>query len=150
MRTMRKKDVYGVMQRWIMTVKNHSTGLVYLAALSKRPAVFVAAKLKTYFGFVGYPHIFHTGTSNLELKIKNYLGFVCYNFLRFVILCNIFDTDNGKEFIAQLVVDLMMKNNPNCFIVTGCPRTPRDQGSVEQAGPTCDEEYLFRALSGWS
>jgi hypothetical protein len=32
-----------------------------------------------------------------------------------------------------LVVDLMMKNNPNCFIVTGCPRTPRDQGSVESA-----------------
>jgi hypothetical protein len=27
----------------------------------------------------------------------------------------------------------MMKNNPNCFIVTGHPRTPRDQGSVESA-----------------
>ncbi len=39
----------------------------------------------------------------------------------------------GNEFIAQLVVDLMMKNNPNCFIVTGRSRTPRDQGSVESA-----------------
>jgi hypothetical protein len=28
MRTMRKKDVYEVMQRWIMTFKDHSTGLV--------------------------------------------------------------------------------------------------------------------------
>ncbi len=27
----------------------------------------------------------------------------------------------------------MKRNNPNCFIVTGCPRTPRDQGSVESA-----------------
>jgi hypothetical protein len=32
-----------------------------------------------------------------------------------------------------LVVDLMMKNNPNCFIVTRHPRTPCDQGSVESA-----------------
>ena len=27
----------------------------------------------------------------------------------------------------------MLRNNPNCFIVTGRPRTPRDQGSVESA-----------------
>jgi hypothetical protein len=32
-----------------------------------------------------------------------------------------------------LVVDLMKQNIRNCFIVTGCPRTPRDQGSVESA-----------------
>jgi hypothetical protein len=31
------------------------------------------------------------------------------------------------------VVDLMKENNPNCFIVHGSPRTPRDQGSVESA-----------------
>ncbi len=61
MRTMRKKDVYGVMQRWIMTAKDHSTGLVYLAVLPRKPAMFVANKLEKYFGFVGYPHIFHTG-----------------------------------------------------------------------------------------
>ncbi len=61
MRTMRKKDVYGVMQCWIMTVKDHSTGLVYLTALPRKTAVSVAAELEKYFGFVGYPHIFHTG-----------------------------------------------------------------------------------------
>jgi hypothetical protein len=55
------------------------------------------------------------------------------NALRFVIHCTIFDTDNGKEFIALLVVDLMIQNNPNCFIVTRHLRTPRDQGSVESA-----------------
>jgi hypothetical protein len=58
---MRKNDMYGVMLRRIMTVKDHSTGLVYLALLPRKTAVFVANKLEKYFGFVGYPHIFHTG-----------------------------------------------------------------------------------------
>ncbi len=61
MRTMWKNDVYGVMQHWIMTVKDHSTGLVYLAALPRKTAVFVANEMEKYFGFVGCPHIFHTG-----------------------------------------------------------------------------------------
>jgi hypothetical protein len=61
MRTMRKKDVYGVMQHWIMTIKDHSTGLVYLAVLPRKTAVFVANELEKYFGLVGYPHIFYTG-----------------------------------------------------------------------------------------
>ncbi len=53
--------MYGVMQHWIMTVKDHSIGLVYLAALPRKTAVFVANKLEKYFGSVGYPHIFYTG-----------------------------------------------------------------------------------------
>ena len=53
--------IYGVMQRWIMTIKDHSTGLVYLATLPRKTAKFVANELEKYFGFVGYPHIFHTG-----------------------------------------------------------------------------------------
>jgi hypothetical protein len=34
---------------------------VYIAALPRKTAVFVANKLEKYFGFVGYPHIFYTG-----------------------------------------------------------------------------------------
>jgi hypothetical protein len=30
-------------------------------------------------------------------------------------------------------VDFLRSSNPNCFIVTGRPRTPCDQGSVESA-----------------
>ena len=47
----------------------------------------------------------------------------------------LFNSDNGKEFIATVVVDLLKESNPNCYIVTGrpSPRTPRDQGSVESA-----------------
>ncbi len=41
--------------------------------------------------------------------------------------------DNRKEFIATIVVDLIKESNPNCFIITGHPRTPQDQGSVESA-----------------
>jgi hypothetical protein len=61
MRTMRKNNVYGVMQHWIMTIKDHSTGLVYLAVLPRKTAMFVVNELEKYFSFVGYPHIFHTG-----------------------------------------------------------------------------------------
>ncbi len=41
------------------------------------------------------------------------------------------NADNVKEFITTIVVDLIKESNPNCFIVTGHPRTPQDQGSVE-------------------
>ena len=44
-----------------------------------------------------------------------------------------FNSDNGKEFIARVVVDLLKESNPNCYVVTGRPRTPPDQGSVESA-----------------
>ncbi len=72
--------------------------------------------------------------------------------------CNIFDTDNGKEFIAQLVVDLMMENNPNCFIVTGLPRTPCDQGSVKSTNKLVQcvmksissERYLAGLKVNWT
>ncbi len=67
MQTMRKKDVYGQMQYWIMTVKDHSTGLVYLCALPRKMATFDAAELEKFFAFVGYPKIFHTGVYTIML-----------------------------------------------------------------------------------
>jgi hypothetical protein len=44
-----------------------------------------------------------------------------------------------------LVVDLMMKNNLNCFIVTGCPRTLCDQGSVESANKLV--QHVMKSIS---
>ena len=44
-----------------MTVKDHSTGLVYLCAFPRKKADFVAAELEKFFALVGYPAIFHTG-----------------------------------------------------------------------------------------
>ncbi len=56
------------MQRWIMTVKDHSTGLVYLCMLPRKKAIFVAAKLEKFFGFAGYPKIFHIGVYTIMLN----------------------------------------------------------------------------------
>ncbi len=50
-----------------MTVKDHSTRLVYLCALPRKRAEFVVAELENYFGFVGYPEIFHTGVYTILL-----------------------------------------------------------------------------------
>ena len=90
--------------RWILTVKDHSTGLIYLSCLPRKAARFVAYELERYFGFVGYPQIFHT--------------------------------DNGKEFVAKKVIELLKKNNPHCYPIRGRPRTQRDQGSVESGNKT--------------
>jgi transposase InsO family protein len=43
----------------------------------------------------------------------------------------IFHTDNGKEFTARCVLELLRHLNPNIISVTSRPRRPRDQGSVE-------------------
>ena len=58
------------MQRWIMMVKDHSTGLVYLCALPQKKAIFFAAKLEKYFGFIGYPKIFHTGVYTVTCMLS--------------------------------------------------------------------------------
>jgi hypothetical protein len=68
--------MYGQMQSWIMTVKDHSTGLMYLCALPRKKADFVAAELEKFFGLVGYPTIFHTsGCMYLHVE-QNELLFV--------------------------------------------------------------------------
>ncbi len=67
MRTMRKRDVNGQMQHWIITLKDHSTGLVYLCMLPQKKAKFVAAEMEKFSGFVGYPKIFHTGVYTIML-----------------------------------------------------------------------------------
>jgi hypothetical protein len=43
----------------------------------------------------------------------------------------IFHTDNGKEFTAKVVIKFLCKMNPDILTVTGRPRCPQDQGSVE-------------------
>ncbi len=58
--------------------------------------------------------------------------FVLADYIIFFMVC-LFDSDNGKEFITTIVVDLLKASNLNCFIVMGRSRTPRDQGSVESA-----------------
>ena len=98
-RKLRKRDPFGVVMRWIMTVKDHATGFVYICALPRKRPSLVAYKLQEYFGVIGYPIIFHT--------------------------------DNGKEFTAKVILRFLRQLNPNIITVTGRPRRPNDQGSVE-------------------
>ncbi len=70
-----KRDLFGVMMHWIMAVKDHATGFVFLlCSLPRKRADFIAYKLQEFFGVIGYPIIFHT--------------------------------DNGKEFIAKVILCL--------------------------------------------
>jgi transposase InsO family protein len=85
--------------RWVLTIKDHATGITYICALPRKQAHLIAYKLQEIFGFIGYPKIFHT--------------------------------DNGKEFTAKCVLEFLRNLNPNIVSVTGRPRRPRDQGSVE-------------------
>jgi transposase InsO family protein len=87
--------------RWVMTLKDHATGLTYLCALPRKRPNLMAYKLQEICGLIGYPKIFHT--------------------------------DNGKEFTAKLNLRFLRDLNPNILAVTGRPRRPRDQGSVENA-----------------
>lgn len=104
MRKLARENVYGIKQCWIMTVKDHFTGLTAVFSLPSKEAKFVAFELEKYFGLVGYPIIFHT--------------------------------DNGNEFVARQILDMIASINPAIITVTGRPRTPRDQGSVERANQT--------------
>ena len=99
-RKMRKRDPFGVLMRWIVTVKDHATGFTHVSAIPRKTARFVAHRLQEVFGLIGYPSIFHT--------------------------------DNGKEFTARAILRFLRRINPNIITVTGRPRKPSDQGSVER------------------
>jgi hypothetical protein len=75
MRTLHKRDPFGVMMRWIMTVKDHATGFVFICALPRKRADFVAYKLQEFFGVIGYPIIFHTDNGK-EFTAKVILCFL--------------------------------------------------------------------------
>ena len=75
MRKLRKRDPFGVLMRWILTLKDHATGLVYLTALPRKRADGVAYKLQEIFGVLGFPRIFHTDNGK-EFTAKAVLEFL--------------------------------------------------------------------------
>jgi hypothetical protein len=104
MRKLRKRNPYGVLMRWIITIKDHATGYTMIDCIPRKSARFVAHVLQLFFGLVGYPFVFHT--------------------------------DNGKEFVGKEILKCLRHLNPNILTVTGRPRVPRDQGSVESMNKT--------------
>jgi hypothetical protein len=71
---LRQCDPFGVLMRWLLTIKDHCTGLVYLCALPRKRPKLVLYKLQEIFGSIGYPKIFHTDNGK-EFTRKLILGF---------------------------------------------------------------------------
>jgi hypothetical protein len=59
-RKLQKRNPFSVLMRWILTLKDHATSLVYLCALPRKRANLIAYKLQKIFGIIGYRMIFHT------------------------------------------------------------------------------------------
>ena len=104
MRKLRKRNPFGVIMRWIITIKDHATGYTMIDCIPRKSARNVAHILQMFFGHVGYPFIFHT--------------------------------DNGKEFVGREVLKCLRQICLSISTVTGRPRVPRDQGSVESMNKT--------------
>ena len=60
MRLRRMQNVYGVMMRWIVTIKDHHTRITWLAAIPLKKSSFVSHELQGIMCFIGYPSIYHT------------------------------------------------------------------------------------------
>ncbi len=59
----------------------------------------------------------------IAYKLQEIFGIIGYP--------KIFHADNGKEFTAKVVLKAPHEMNPHVYAVTGRPRCPQDQGSVE-------------------
>jgi hypothetical protein len=62
--------------RWVLVIKDHATGLIYLCALQRKRPNLVAYKLQEIFGIIGFPKIFHTDNEK-EFTAKVVLMFLC-------------------------------------------------------------------------
>jgi transposase InsO family protein len=69
-------------------------------------------------------------------KRANFVAHVINHFFSIGGYPSIFHTDNGKEFTAKCILDLLCSRSPHITTVTGRPRTPSDQGLVERANST--------------
>ncbi|CAG8464968.1 1266_t:CDS:1, partial [Dentiscutata heterogama] len=54
-------------------------------------------------------------------------------------LPTILQSDNGKEFIAQVIKELITLW-PSVKIINGCPRHPQSQGLVERANGILEQK----------
>ena len=54
------EDWNGTKMRWIMTLKDHFTKLVYIRALPFKEQKIVAQEISLIMGFIGYPLVFHS------------------------------------------------------------------------------------------
>jgi transposase InsO family protein len=79
----------------------------------------------------------------IAYKLQEIFGIIGYP--------KIFHTDNGKGFTAKVVLEFLWDLNPNILTVTGRPRCPSDQGSVENMNKFVKRTLgtISRVLVGW-
>ena len=63
-------NVYGVICRWLLVVKDHFTRLSYLVPIPRKEAKFVAHELYHIFGLLGYPLILQSDNGKSKFSIK--------------------------------------------------------------------------------
>jgi hypothetical protein len=71
---LQKRDPFGVLMHWILTLKDHATSLVYLCVLPRKRSNLIAYKLQEIVGIIGYPMKFHTDNGK-EFTAKVVLEF---------------------------------------------------------------------------
>jgi hypothetical protein len=76
------------------------------------------------------PHI-------VAAELNHICGFIGYPL--------VYHSDNGNEVSSKIVVETMRRLNPSIVTVTGRPRMPSDQGSVERSNRT--KKAVLAALS---
>ena len=94
-RKLQKRDPFGVLMRWILTVKDHATGFVYLCALPRKWPSLIAYHLQEIFGVMGHPLIFNTNNG------KEFVGKSILKFLHNLnpnILTNLEEVDDDDFF----------------------------------------------------
>ena len=55
-------------------MKDQFTSLCYLRAIPNKNAKYVCFELKSLFGLIGYPHIFHTDDNGSEFTAEQVVG----------------------------------------------------------------------------
>jgi hypothetical protein len=73
---LRKRDPFGVLVRWVLVIKDHVPGLVYLCDLPRKHPNVVTYKLQEIFGIISFPKIFYTDNGK-EFTAKVVLKFLC-------------------------------------------------------------------------
>jgi hypothetical protein len=106
---LRKLDPFGVLMRWVLTIKDHATGLMYLCALPRKHPDLVTYKLQEIFGVIGYPKIFHMdiGKEFTAKLILQFLGAMNPNILT-VTFCprgphGQFSIENMNKFVTRVL-----------------------------------------------
>jgi hypothetical protein len=95
--------------RWVLTIKDHATRLMYVCAFPGKRPYLVAYKHQEVFGVIGYPKIFHmdNGKEFTAKLILQFLRAINPNILSVTGCprqpCNQGSTENMNKFIKRIL-----------------------------------------------